>query len=149
MSAFALRFATVAMAVGALALGGCDPIVDVRGHVPQPGVVEKLEVGSQSRDDVLRLMGSPSAVASFNDDTWYYVTQRQEAMAFFEPKVAEQKVIAIRFDDNGRVKEIKNYTLKDAKVVDMVDRKTPTAGKELTVLEQIFGNVGRFNAPKK
>ena len=27
----------------------------------------------------------------------------------------------------------------------MVSRITPTAGKELTILEQIMGNVGRFS----
>ena len=26
----------------------------------------------------------------------------------------------------------------------VVDRKTPTRGKELTILEQLLGNVGRF-----
>jgi hypothetical protein len=29
----------------------------------------------------------------------------------------------------------------------MVSRITPTSGKEITVLEQIMGNVGRFAAP--
>ena len=31
----------------------------------------------------------------------------------------------------------------------MVSRITPTAGKEITVLEQIMGNVGRFTGPKQ
>ena len=31
----------------------------------------------------------------------------------------------------------------------MVSRITPTAGKELTVLEQIMGNVGRFSGPRQ
>ena len=30
----------------------------------------------------------------------------------------------------------------------MVSRITPTAGKELTILEQIMGNVGRFSGPR-
>jgi outer membrane protein assembly factor BamE (lipoprotein component of BamABCDE complex) len=137
------------LSISALAIGACDPVVDVRGHVPTPGTMEKLEVGTQSRDDVLRLLGSPSTTASFNDEVWYYISQRQESLAFFEPKIAEQKVTAITFGENGRIKEIKTYGPQDAKDVDMVARKTPTAGKELTVLEQIFGNVGRFGAPKK
>jgi outer membrane protein assembly factor BamE (lipoprotein component of BamABCDE complex) len=132
-----------------LAVGACDPIVNVRGHVPTPGTMEKLEVGTQSRDDVLRLLGSPSTVASFSDEVWYYISQRQEYTAFFEPSVSEQKVTAIYFGDNGRIKEIKTFGLADAKDPGMVARKTPTSGKELTVLEQIFGNVGRFAAPKK
>lgn len=137
------------LALGGLVVGACDPIVDVRGHVPTPGSMEKLEVGSQSRDDVLRLIGSPSAVASFSDEVWYYVSQRQESVAFLQPRVAEQKVTAISFGENGRIKEIRTFGPEDAKNPGMVDRKTPTAGKELTVLEQVFGNIGRFAAPKK
>ena len=30
-----------------------------------------------------------------------------------------------------------------------VDRKTPTSGKELTVMDQLLGNVGRFSTPKQ
>jgi outer membrane protein assembly factor BamE (lipoprotein component of BamABCDE complex) len=111
--------------------------------------MEKLEVGTQSREDVLRLLGSPSTVASFNDETWYYISQRQEYVAFLSPSISEQKVTAIHFGENGRIKEIKTFGPADAKDPGMVDRKTPTSGKELTVLDQIFGNVGRFAAPKK
>ncbi|TWT09700.1 outer membrane protein assembly factor BamE [Reyranella sp. CPCC 100927] len=136
------------LAAGALVVAACDPITDVRGHVPTPGTMEKLEVGTQSRDDVLRLLGSPSTVASFDNNVWYYISQRQEAVAFFEPKMAEQKVTAIYFGDNDRIREIKVFGPDDAKDPGMVGRKTPTAGKELTILEQIFGNVGRFAAPK-
>ena len=58
-------------------------------------------------------------------------------------------MIAVSFGGDGRVREIKQYELKDGKEVDMVARKTPTAGKELTIVEQILGNVGKFTAPKK
>lgn len=127
----------------------CGQIVDQRGHQPVPGTIEKLEVGSQARDDVLRVMGSPSTVATFGDEVWYYITTKNESTAFLAPRVLEQRVVAISFDGTGRVKEIKKYDLKDGREVDMVARKTPTAGKELTILEQILGNVGKFSAPKK
>jgi outer membrane protein assembly factor BamE (lipoprotein component of BamABCDE complex) len=134
--------------LGALATGACDPLVDVHGHVPTPGSMSKLEVGTQSREDVLRLLGSPSTRASFNDEVWYYISQRQESVAFLEPKIVEQKVTAIYFGENGRIREIKTFGPEDGKDPGMVARKTPTVGKELTVLEQIFGNVGRFATPK-
>lgn len=133
----------------ALLASACGQIVDQRGHQPVPGTIEKLEVGSQGRDDVLRLMGSPSTIATFGDEIWYYISSRNESTAFLAPRVVEQKVVAISFDGGGRVREIKQYELKDGKEVDMVARKTPTSGKELTIVEQILGNVGKFSAPKK
>jgi outer membrane protein assembly factor BamE (lipoprotein component of BamABCDE complex) len=138
-----------AMLTVAFMASACGQIVDQRGHQPVPGTIEKLEVGTQGRDDVLRLMGSPSTVATFGDEVWYYISSKNESTAFLPTRVLEQRVIAVSFDGGGRVREIKQYDLKDGKEVAMVSRKTPTSGKELTILEQILGNVGKFSGPKK
>jgi outer membrane protein assembly factor BamE (lipoprotein component of BamABCDE complex) len=132
-----------------LGLAGCDAIVDQRGFAATPGSVEKLEAGTQSREDVIRLIGSPSAVATFNPNVWYYISQKQETYAFFKPVILEQSVIQLTFNESGRLQTIKNYDLKDAEDITMVSRITPTAGKELTILEQILGNVGRFSGPRQ
>jgi outer membrane protein assembly factor BamE (lipoprotein component of BamABCDE complex) len=125
-------------------LGACEPRVDQRGHVATPGSIEKLQPGQQTRNDVLTLLGSPSTTATFDDETWYYISQRVETTAFLAPDVKDQQVMALKFDKAGVLKDMNTYTLQDGRAVEMVDRKTPTAGKELTIIEQIFGNVGRF-----
>jgi outer membrane protein assembly factor BamE (lipoprotein component of BamABCDE complex) len=130
----------------ALALAACTPRIDTRGHVATPGTVEKLEVGKQTRDDVVQLLGSPSTTATFDDETWYYISQRTETLAFYAPETIDQKVLALKFDKAGVLKDMQTYTLKDGKAIAMVDRKTPTAGKELTLIEQVFGNVGKFSS---
>jgi outer membrane protein assembly factor BamE (lipoprotein component of BamABCDE complex) len=130
-------------------LAGCETIVDQRGFAPTPGSVEKLEVGSQSREDVVRLIGSPSSVATFNPNTWYYISQKQETWAFMKPVMLEQNVLQLSFNESGRLQAMKKYELADGKDIEMVSRITPTAGKELTVLEQIMGNVGRFSGPRQ
>ena len=138
--------ATAALLAAALA-SGCDTIIDQRGFAATPGSVEKLEVNAQSREDVVRLIGSPSSVATFNPSIWYYISQKQEQFAFFKSQILDQKVLQLTFNEAGRLQSIKNYDLADAKDITMVSRITPTAGKELTVLEQILGNVGRFSGP--
>jgi len=136
------------LALSAVALGGCENTVDLRGFAATPGSVEKLEVGAQSREDVVRLIGSPSAVATFNPNVWYYISETQEYWAFTKPKISSQRVIQVTFNESGRLEAIKNYDLKDAQNIQMVSRITPTSGKELTILEQVLGNVGRFSGPK-
>jgi outer membrane protein assembly factor BamE (lipoprotein component of BamABCDE complex) len=133
--------------LASLATAGCENIIDQRGFSATPGSVEKLEVGTQSREDIVRLIGSPSAVATFNPNVWYYITQKQETFAFLKSKITDQKVMQLSFNDTGRLQAIKKYDLEDAEHITMVSRITPTAGKQLTVLEQIMGNVGRFAAP--
>ena len=137
--------------VGALVplLASCETIVDQRGFAPTPGSVEKLEVGTQSREDVVRLIGSPSTIATFNPNTWYYIAQKQETWAFLKPVILEQNVLQLTFNESGRLQAMKKYDLSNGKDIEMVSRITPTAGKELTVLEQIMGNVGRFSGPRQ
>ncbi len=144
---FALAGALLAPA--AIGLAGCDPNFSQRGFAATPGSLEKLEVGSQSREDVVRVIGSPSAVATFNPNIWYYISETQEYYAFLKPEITQQKVIQITFNDAGRIASIKNYDLKDARDIEMVQRITPTSGKQLTVLEQVLGNVGKFNPASK
>ena len=128
-------------------LTACDNFVDQHGFAATPGSVDKVEIGTQSREDVVRLIGSPSAVATFNPNVWYYISQRQETFAFLKTKLVDQNVMQLTFNDAGRLEAIKKYDLSDAEHITMVSRITPTAGKELTILEQILGNVGRFASP--
>jgi outer membrane protein assembly factor BamE (lipoprotein component of BamABCDE complex) len=137
------------LALAALLLAACDNIADIRGFSPSPGAVDKLEIGTQSREDVVRLVGSPSAVATFNPNVWYFISEKQEYWGPARPWISEQSVIQVTFNESGRVQNIKYFDLKDAQNITMVARITPTSGKELTVLEQILGNVGKFSGPRQ
>ena len=52
---------------------------------------------------------------------------------------------AVRFDQDGIVSGIERFKMKDGKAIKPVERKTPTRGREFTVIEQLFGNIGRFS----
>ena len=54
----------------------------------------------------------------------------------------------VRFDKKGVVQQVERLDKQDGRDVQVVDRKTPTRGKELTVLEQLLGNVGKFSGPE-
>lgn len=128
-----------------LALGACSPTLHSRGHVPDEEALATLEPGQNSRADVSQALGTPSAQGTFDDDTWYYISERTETIAFLHPKVTERKIVAITFDGSDRIEDIFTYTEADGQPVDLVSRVTPTAGNELTLIQQLFGNLGRFN----
>ncbi len=128
----------------ALILAGCAERVDVRGNLPDVEQVVEIEPGMSTRDDVVRLLGTPSTLSSFKDRTWYYIGQRQEQTAFFRPDVTDRSVLIVTFDGRGVVQETRLNTIEDGRDVELVERETPTEGRELTVLQQIFGNLGRF-----
>ncbi len=128
-----------------VALGACAQSVNVRGNLPEPENLSKISPGVHSREDVASLLGSPSTISTFQDDKWYYIGQKTTQFAFFAPEVLERKIIEISFDSACMVAASKIYTLEDGQEIDPVDRMTPTEGKKLTILQQLLGNVGKFN----
>ena len=127
--------------VSALAFAACSPIVATRGNLPDPDVLADIEVGQNKKSEVAELLGSPSTIATFDLETWYYISEITETMAFFEPKLVERKIIIIRFDKQGVVRELRTIGKEEARRIAMVDRKTPTAGNEIGLLKQMFGNM--------
>ena len=128
-----------------LTAAACSPTIENRGYVPNTESLDRVKPGSQTRDDVAELLGTPSSVTPFSDDTWIYIQRRTSTLAFFEPRVLEQNVVVVDFDDAGLVRDVRRYTLEDGKLIDPVSRRTPAPGKELSFLEQLVGNVGKFN----
>ena len=127
-----------------LVLAACGGDVTVRGNMPDPELIAEIQPGSDTRDDVVDKLGSPSAVSSFMDRRWYYIGQKQEQFAFLDPTILERSVLVVSFDNAGTVDDTLMYTLEDGEIVSPVGRTTPTEGKELTILQQLFGNLGRF-----
>lgn len=129
-------------------LAACQPTIDYRGYQPRGDDLAKIQVG-MSKADVTATLGSPSTTASIDieGDSFYYISSKVEQKAFFDPVETERQVFAIRFDKSDRVVSFANYGLEDGKVIDFSTRKTPTKGKELTILQQILGNIGRFKGP--
>ncbi len=128
----------------AAALGACSPTLDIHGNIPKPEIVEGIAVGETTRDQVSGMLGTPSAVATFDQDAWYYVGKRTSRVAFLEPEILERQVLVIRFDENGVVRQVEKLDKEDGRAVAIVARATPTRGRELTIIEQLIGNIGRF-----
>jgi outer membrane protein assembly factor BamE (lipoprotein component of BamABCDE complex) len=139
----ALTSMTVCLAVAA-GITACSSRIDQRGNLPDPDAIANVEVGHINKQGVQDLLGTPSSVSPFDSDVWYYISERTEKVAFFDPKVLERKVIALRFDEKGIVSEMKVLGLEDSNNVQMVDRRTPTAGNEFGLMRQLFGNIGKF-----
>lgn len=143
-----MRLALI-VAATALATTACEPVIELRGNLPPPEQLAQVKVGVTSRDDVQALLGTPSNVTPFGDETWHYISSVFERKAFFEPEIKERTIITVVFDRGGVVRAMETKGLVDGKDVTPVDRETPTAGKEMTILQQLMGNVGKFTKDSK
>jgi len=132
-----------------LMLGGlataCSPVIRSHGFMPTEESLARVEVGVDSRSTVQRKLGRPSMDGVFNDDGWYYVATTVEHYTYHEPEVIDRRVLAIQFDEIGQVAAINRYGLEDGRIIDLETRTTPTHGRQLTILEQVIGNLGAIS----
>jgi outer membrane protein assembly factor BamE (lipoprotein component of BamABCDE complex) len=138
------RLAFAAAAVALLGAAGCAPITSHHGFQAIEASPKDVKVGVDTKSTVRGKLGSPSATSTFDGDTWFYVNSVKARVAFRRPQTVSREVTAIVFaKDSEMVEDIRNYTLKDGKAIAYNGRETPTRGREMTVLEQLLGTVGR------
>lgn len=134
-------------ACATVGLSACGNNVQLRGNTPDPEDIAVIQPGLQSRQDIVDLLGSPSTVSTFQDRKWYYIGQKTEEIAFMKPAVIDRQVLVVTFDESGLVEGTQLYGMDDAQEIEPVDRETPTEGRDLTLLQQLFGNIGQFSQP--
>ncbi len=133
---------TAAMAL--TVLSACEVPVQVRGNLPDKELVSSIEPGRHSRDQVSSILGSPSSISTFGSKRWYYIGSKVETFAFQKPKVLERNILVVSFNDAGLVDKTEALTLADGKDISPVGRITPTEGRDFTIFQQLFGNLGRL-----
>jgi outer membrane protein assembly factor BamE (lipoprotein component of BamABCDE complex) len=123
---------------------GCESRQNTRGNLPTKGQIALITPGVHGREDVRTVLGAPSVVSTFDENIWYYIGRRTTQYAFFKRSVLEQQVLIVRFAPEGPVNRISRLEKSDGREVELVERETPSAGRELGLFEQLFGNIGRF-----
>lgn len=140
---------SVAAGMLTASLSGCAARIAERGHLPDTTKLAEIKPGKTTRNQVEQLIGSPSSVAAFDKNVWYYISEEQKTVAFFAPKVDKRKIVIIHFNDKGVVSSIDDKGLKDAQNITPVARTTPTLGQKYTLLEQLIGNFNTYRSKKR
>lgn len=137
-----LALGVVLAGLGAAA-SACSSTENRRGYMETPGMLAAIRVGVDTKQSLQAALGSPSASGTFNDSTWYYISTVQEDMLFFEPEETSRQIVAINFGAGDVVQSVQNYGMEDGVEVSFSRNETPARGRELSFLQQIFGNIGR------
>ena len=131
-----------------LCVTGCGLETYQSGDLPAQKRLESVKVGD-SKEKVLRVLGTPnyaSSQAEGTEDLMIYAQTNKSSRLFLNPKPTNQDVYLFIFNGKGTVKETRHLTLEDAKKVVYESKTTPVEGKDLSVLEQLAENFGKYNA---
>lgn len=129
-------------------MAGCSffaPIPEPHGSLIEKADYAQLVPGTSTRSDVLDILGSPTAHATFDDNTWIYVSLVTSPQPLDFPKVVKQQVVVLNFDNAGVLRKLSTLNRKDAINVGMASGHTPAPGTQISVIQELLGNVGRYN----
>jgi outer membrane protein assembly factor BamE (lipoprotein component of BamABCDE complex) len=116
-----------------------------RGNNVDKDLLKELVIGTSSRADVTSLLGSPTAKAAFDDNTWIYIGEVTQPRIGRVLGVNSQNVVVMNFDQGGVLRGIKHLDQDDRQDVAVVSRATPSPGSESSFMQQLLGNVGKLS----
>jgi len=136
-----------ASAFAALLLAGCSVIESpqqVRGNQVDADQLQELVIGTSTRADAQSLLGSPTAKATFDDNTWLYINEMTQPRIGRVQGINSQNVVVLSFDQGGVLRAVKRLNQDASQPVSVVARATPSPGSESSFMQQLLGNVGKF-----
>ncbi len=129
-----------ALLLGVPSLAGCGAQVDRHGHVFIDVDLDQIQPG-MSKDEVKTALGSPDTTSAIGGDAYYYISTTTKTVAFLKPREIDRQVVAVYFDGRETVRNVAHYGMKDGIVVDYHSGETPARGKDMSFIEQLFGNI--------
>ncbi|MGA3001076.1 MAG: outer membrane protein assembly factor BamE [Acetobacteraceae bacterium] len=137
--------AVLALCLSMTACGWILPPPQTRGNKVDPDQLKELVPGTSTQADVTSLIGSPTQKATFDENSWLYITETTRPRVGRTLGVLDQGVVVLTFDDRGVLTGVKKYTQADAIPVAVATRTTPSPGTEASFMQQLVGNIGRYN----
>lgn len=122
----------------------CAPMTSFQGYQAIDAKPADVKVGADTKNSVRARLGTPSQVSTFDPNQWYYVSSVTQRQGFYKPRTVRRDVVAISFDkDSQAVTSVKVLSLADSRDIAYAGRETPTRGRQLSILEQLLGNLGQ------
>ncbi|WP_338662973.1 outer membrane protein assembly factor BamE [Pararoseomonas sp. SCSIO 73927] len=128
-------------------LGGCSVFGspdELRGNRADPELLRDITPGVSSKADITALLGSPSATSTFDGSEWYYISATTRLRPARTPGLDNQRVVVVRFNERDIVQAVEQKGERDMRDIAMSERTTPVPGNERSLLQALFGNIGRF-----
>jgi outer membrane protein assembly factor BamE (lipoprotein component of BamABCDE complex) len=129
---------TIIPVIALAALIACAPVISQRGYLPDPSAEGGIRPGADTKTSVQERLGYASTTATFGNDGWYYISATEKQVAFFRPTVLRRQVLAVYFDKENKVVDVRHYGLSDGHLISFETKETPARGRETTFLQELL-----------
>ncbi len=130
----------------AVFLGACGLETYQSGDLPSQKRLAIVKPGL-SKEQVVRVLGEPALTNRVGgEDFAVYFQINKSSRAFLEPEETGRDIYVLTYNPTGMLTDMTHLTLDDANQIAFDETTTKVSGKELSVIEQLVKNFGRYDA---
>ena len=112
----------------------------------------KIEVLKSNKNDVLKIIGKPSTVSLFDENSWLYIqreTINQSVLKLGKSKIQKNNVLEVVFNKYGLVESKKLYNLDDMNDIKIVKNTTKKKYDDSSTITKLIKSLEqKVNSPK-
>ena len=126
-------------------VAGCSTskqMMNNQGYIADEEHASSVQPGVDNKQSVEKALGRPTMTAQWSEDSWYYLSRNTKQLAFARPSPQSQRVLIVHFDKDGNVLSVERRGMEQVANISPNTDKTPTLGREASLLEDLFGNLG-------
>jgi outer membrane protein assembly factor BamE (lipoprotein component of BamABCDE complex) len=105
---------------------------------------EKLTVNQSNRNDILKLLGSPSSKSTFDNDLWIYIERKADyssLIKFRKEKIFLNNVLILEINSMGILEKKEFLDLDDMKDIKFTEQTTENQYKKNTFLYDFLSSM--------
>ena len=117
----------------------CTTNIKNYGYIPSKSDLEKLVIGSDTRQSVTKKIGLPATGGL--EGAYYYVKSTFNDPGFKAAQLVDRRVVVVSFDQRNKLKNIETFSVDDGNFIRLDYRVTETGLDNKNILQQIIGSI--------
>lgn len=116
-------------------LSSCTVKEEKGYYFADKGQIENFDVHNFTKQDVLDNIGL--STAELDRNVWLYYSYKTENYKFLRPKLKEENILIVYFDNNDNISDFSLLTKQNTKELVKIENETNTKDKK-NILKQLF-----------
>ena len=128
------------------------PVDDFHGIIFLEEKQKKLSINKSNKNDIIKILGTPSTQSILEDDIWIYIENRKSKSSLLKlgkTIVTVNNVLVLEIDNRGILKNKKYYNINDQNKINFSKDKTKMSDKDSFVYDFMSSIRQKIDNPKK
>ena len=128
------------------------PVDDFHGIIFLEEKQKKLSINKSNKNDIIKILGTPSTQSILEDDIWIYIENRKSKSSLLKlgkTIVTVNNVLVLEIDNRGILKNKKFYNIDDQNELKFNKNKTVMSDKDGFVYGVISSLRQKIDSPKR